>query len=88
MVQGLLTALIVAGCAVYVAWALLLPAALRRRVATALLKRRWPTAVRRWLQAAARVPAACDCDGCDAAPGKATVPPGVQPVHWAPRRRH
>ena len=28
MVQGLLTALIVAGCAVYVAWALLLPAAL------------------------------------------------------------
>jgi hypothetical protein len=87
MLQAWLTALIVAACAACVIWTLLLPAGLRRRAAQALLRRRWPSAVRRWLQAAARAPAACGCDGCDAAPGK-PAPPAEQPMHWAPRRRH
>ena len=36
MTQGLITALIVAGCAVYVLWRLLLPAAAKRRILRAL----------------------------------------------------
>ena len=36
MTQALITALIVAGCAVYVLWRLLLPAAARRRILQAL----------------------------------------------------
>jgi hypothetical protein len=86
MLQAWLSALIVAACAANVTWALLLPAALRRRAAQALLQRRWPPAVRRGLQAAARAPSACGCEGCDVAPAK-VAPPAEQPVHWAPRRR-
>jgi hypothetical protein len=87
MIQTWLTALIVAACAVYVTWVLLLPAALRRSLAQTLLRRRWPIAAHKYLQAAARSPTACGCDGCDAAPRKA-VPPAAQPVHWSPRRRN
>ena len=43
MIQAWLTALIVAACAVYVTWALLLPVALRRSLAQTLLRRRWPS---------------------------------------------
>jgi hypothetical protein len=85
MIQAWLTALIVAGCAACVTWALLLPAALRRRLAQVLLRRRWPLAVQWRLQAAASAPAGCGCDGCDAGRGKAN-PPTAQPVRWAPRR--
>jgi hypothetical protein len=86
MLQAWLCALIVAGCAAYVIWTLLLPAAWRRRTAQALLRRRWPLAIQSRLQVAARSPAACGCHGCDAAPGKATAP-AERPVHWVPRRR-
>ena len=84
MLQVWLTALIVAACATYVGWTLLLPAALRRRLAIALLRRRWPSGIERRLQAAAKASSGCDCDGCDAGAAK---PPDVQPVHWAPRRK-
>jgi hypothetical protein len=86
MLQVWLCALIVAGCAAYVTWALLLPAAGRRRIALALLRRRWPLALQRRLQAIAHSPAACACDGCDAAPNT-TAAPAEQPVRWAQRRR-
>ncbi len=86
MLQAWLCALIVAGCAAYVSWTLLLPAAWRRRTAQALLRQRWPLAIQRRLQAVAHAPAVCGCDGCDAAPNK-TAAPAEQPVHWAPRRR-
>ena len=84
--EGLVFAL-VGGCAAYVGWTLLLPAALRRRAAQALWRRgHWPAALQRRLQQAAQPPAGCGCDGCDAGPGRATQ--GVaQPVVWAPRRR-
>ncbi len=89
MAQDLLVGLIVATCAAYAGWTLLLPAALRRWLAQALLRRRWPEGLQRWLQAAARAPSGCACDGCDA--GAARSEPGsaqtAQPVHWMPRRR-
>jgi hypothetical protein len=96
MLQHLLVGLIVAGCATYVGWALLMPAALRRRIAGMLLRRqRWPMTVRRRLESAAGGSAGCRCDGCDggARAGKAAVVPvvpaatAVHTVHWAPRRR-
>ena len=84
MLQAWLTALIVAACAAYAGWTLLLPAALRRRLANALLRRRWPAAIQRRLQDVAKTSSGCSCDGCDAGAGK---PKDVQPVHWAPRRK-
>ena len=74
MTQGLITALIVAGCAVYVLWRLLLPAAAKRRILRAL--GRQPAA-----------PASCGgCHGCDDPPA-AGKPPATQTVHWMPPRR-
>ena len=61
--QYLVVALIVLGCAVYASWTLM-PAALRRRSATALAALAWPRPVARWLakQAAG---AGAGCAGCE-----------------------
>jgi hypothetical protein len=89
MAQELLAFAIVALCAVYAGWTLLLPAAWRRRMARALLRRQWPAPLQQHLQRAARTPSVCGCDDCDARPNR--VAPGdakaVQTVQWAPRRR-
>ena len=84
MAQTLITALIVACSTAYVLWALLLPAAARRRIASALLRLHGPAWLTRRLQAQAKVPSGCACDGCGTQPVRAAP----QPVHWAPRRRH
>jgi hypothetical protein len=85
--QTLLTVLIVACSAAYVLWALLLPAAVRRRIALALLCWRWPAAVAGRLQAQAKAPSACACcDGCKRRPVLAR-PPAAQPAHWAHRQK-
>jgi hypothetical protein len=84
MAQTLFTALIVACSAAYVLWTLLLPAAARRRIASACLRRHWPAWVTRRLQAQAKLPSGCGCDGCGNQPAQAAP----QPVHWAPRRKH
>jgi hypothetical protein len=86
MLQDLLVGLIVSACAAYVGWALLLPLTLRRRLAQALLRRRWPAGVQERLQAAAQVRSGCGCEGCDASPARSETV-AVQTVHWAPRRR-
>jgi hypothetical protein len=87
MLQNLLAGLLVISCAAYVAWALLLPAAVRRQLVQALLRQRLPGFVERRLQSAVRAPLGCACDGCDA--GTATGKrPAAQPVHWVPRSRH
>ena len=86
MAQHLVVFMLVAACAAYVGWTLLLPAALRRRAAQMLLRRRWPAPLQRRLQRAARTPPACGCEGCDARRPRAS-PDAVQAVHWAPRRR-
>jgi hypothetical protein len=83
MSQALLTGLLVGGSAVYVLWTLLLPAAARRRFASALLRWHWPSFMTRRLQAQAKAPTGCHCDGCGDRPAKAVA----QPVHWAPRRK-
>jgi hypothetical protein len=65
MMQPLLAALIVACCAAHVAWSLLLPVAMRRRIVWLLMKRHWPTAAARRLQAQAEPTPGCHaCDGC------------------------
>ena len=83
MWQMLLTALLVGGSAGYVLWTLLLPAAVRRRMALALLRWRWPGFVTRRLLAQTKPPSGCHCDGC----GDRPAPRPTQPVHWAPRRK-
>jgi hypothetical protein len=83
MAQTLLTALIVGGSAAYVLWALLLPAAARRRFASALLRAHWPAFMTRHLQAQAEASKGCSsCEGCGDRPTQGAP----QPVHWAPRR--
>jgi hypothetical protein len=68
--QWLIVGLVVVASFVYAGWTLM-PAALRRRLATRLLT--WPgLAGRAWLLRAARPANGCGCDGCDAgmpAPG-------------------
>jgi hypothetical protein len=86
MAQTLLTLLIVACSAAYVLWALLLPAATRRGIALVLLRWRWPDVVATRLQAHAKTPSGCACDGCERRPALAQ-PRAPQPVHWAPRHR-
>jgi hypothetical protein len=95
VVQWLVVAALVAGCAVYAAWTLL-PAAARRRVATVGVDRHWPFEPfwRRHAQAVS----GCGCDGCDAAPlsnrakGDATRPSNssgtteARPITFHPRR--
>jgi hypothetical protein len=62
--QYLVVALIVVGCAVSAGWTLM-PAALRRRSATALAALPWPRAAAGWLDRQAAPAAGCGCDGCD-----------------------
>ena len=84
--QDALVFMLVGACAAYVGWTLLLPAALRRRAALALLRRRLPAPLQRRLRKAARQPSGCGCNGCDAAPARARSA-AEQPVMWATRRR-
>lgn len=86
MAQTLFTGLIVACCAAYVAWSLLLPAAARRRIALALLRWRWPSMLALRLQAQAKASSGCHCDGCERGAAPA-APLAAQPVQWSPRRR-
>lgn len=73
--QTLLSLLIVAGCAGYVLWTLLLPAGVRRRILAAIGREN-------------AAPVSRDCAGCDGcAPRAATPTPTVQVVHWRPRQR-
>jgi hypothetical protein len=73
LAQWLIVGLVVLGSFVYAGWTLM-PAALRRRLATRLLV--WPgLGHRAWLLRAAKPAQGCGCDGCDA--GRPT--PGAAP---------
>jgi hypothetical protein len=63
--QWVVVAVLVGGCAAYAAWTLM-PAAARRRLATAAVMRHWP--VERFWRRHAQAASGCGCDGCDAAP--------------------
>ena len=87
--QILIVALLVVGCAGYALWTLM-PAALRRPLASALLAKLpvLPAALRRKLDAAARTAGGCGCDGCDhaAKPSKAApAEPQARPITFHPR---
>ena len=74
--QSLIVALLVAGCGVYAAWSLM-PAVLRRRAASALLRWPLPGFVAAPLRRAVQSAGAHGCSGCDAA----TPVHGARAVH-------
>ena len=86
--QLVVVALVVAACAVYAAWTLA-PRALRRRAATALLRRPWPVRIARFLERHAAADDGCACDGCDVANAKAkaktTARGEAHPITFHPR---
>jgi hypothetical protein len=80
-VQTLAAGLLVAVCALHVAWALLLPRRLRGRVARWLQRQPLPQRLTARLQPRA----GCDCGGCDGRPaGKADA--GQAVIRLRPRR--
>ena len=90
--QWVVVAVLVAGCGAYAAWTLM-PAAARRRLATAAVERHWP--LEQFWRRHARAPSGCGCDGCDAAPlakrPKAAASSGrdpgeARPITFHPRR--
>jgi hypothetical protein len=86
LLQNLIVVLLVAGCAVYAAWALM-PAAARRGIAGSLLKLPLPASFALKMRKAATVSSGCGCDGCDHAPAKATpAAPQVVTFHRPTRR--
>lgn len=88
LMQSFVVALIVIGCALYAMWALM-PAALRRRTAAAMLAWPLPEAALARLRRHANDAGGCGCDGCDqgSKPGVAAkAPPApVQPIRFHPR---
>jgi hypothetical protein len=88
LLQNLIVALLVAGCAVYAAW-MLMPAVARRAIATSLLKLPLPAALAlRMRKAATASSSGCGCDGCDHAPAKpARAAPQVVTFHRPTTRR-
>jgi hypothetical protein len=90
MLQGIVATLLVVACAVYAAWTLL-PAAGRRGIAAALLKRPLPEAAARFLRRHAEAAGGCGCDGCDRnvavqPPASASSSQGA-PLVFHPRRK-
>ena len=90
MIQTLVAFSLVAGCAGYAAWTLL-PAAARRGIAVALLKRPLPPFAARFLQRHTQVASGCGCDGCDR---NVATPPAAErgagqgaPLVFHPRRK-
>jgi hypothetical protein len=71
--QTLIVSLLVAGCFVYAAWNLM-PQAVRRLLACALLRLSLPRSLAAYLQKAAQGSAGCGCSGCDHAPAKRASP--------------
>ncbi len=88
MWQTLIVSMMVAAATAYATWTLM-PAAGRRRLATALLKLPIPEAPARMLRRAAQATAGCGCDGCDHAPAKSAQPASgaAKPITFHPRVR-
>jgi hypothetical protein len=80
--QALIVALLVLACAAYATWSLM-PALLRRTLATQLMRLPLPAPLARRLARERAGGGGCACNGCDAA-----RPPGtVAPVQIRRRRR-
>jgi len=90
VIQTVVALSIVVACAGYAAWTLM-PAAARRGIALALLKRPLPAFAARFLRRHAEAASGCGCDGCDR---KVAAPPAAQrrpaqgaPLVFHPRRK-
>ncbi len=90
LAQYFVAALVVIGCALYASWTLM-PAALRRRSATALASLPWPGAVARWLAGQSAPGTGSGCDGCDrstlAVPKASAGAPTPMTFHRRPPKR-
>ena len=94
VLQTLVVTVVVVACATYSTWTLM-PAAARRKVATALLKLPLPTFMSARLTNHAMASSGCACDGCDKAkapvaastPIRRPVAGGVAPLVFHPRLR-
>jgi hypothetical protein len=89
--QSLIVSLLVGCCFVYAALNLM-PQALRRLLAGALLRLPLPRSFAAYLQKAAQGSAGCGCSGCDQAPAKLagsvqTPVPSEHVVRFHPRPR-
>ena len=83
--QALIVFGLVVGSLAYALWTLM-PQAVRRAWASALLRLPLPQRLRRALQAAAATTSGCCCSGCDLAQPKAPSSP-VQALVFHPRNR-
>jgi hypothetical protein len=90
VIQTVVAFCLVVVCACYATWTLL-PAAGRRGIAVALLKRPLPEFAARFLRRHAEAASGCGCDGCDrnvAAPAAAERRSGQgAPLVFHPRRK-
>ena len=90
MLQSMIVAVLVIGCAVYAAWSLM-PAAGRRALAGALLRLPLPEALAARCRQAATAPSGCGCSGCDrsrtAPPTGAAPDAPTQTITFHPRNR-
>jgi hypothetical protein len=89
--QSLIVSLLVGCCFVYAAWNLM-PQALRRLLASAVLRLPLPRSLAAYLQKAAQRSAGCGCSGCDQAPAKLIEPvpttaPSEHVLRFHPRQR-
>ena len=86
MMQAVITALLVAGCAGYAAWTLM-PATLRRRIAGAALAYPMPGLLARRLRRFTVAPSGCGCDGCDRSPKTSPPDSGGTPITFHRRQQ-
>jgi hypothetical protein len=90
--QPMIVALLVPLCTLYAAWKLM-PAAVRRPIAAALLRLpHLPHSLDAALRRAAKASSGCGCDGCDQAEKKpaaaaAGAPSRAQPITFHPHAR-
>jgi hypothetical protein len=85
LLQSLVVAMIVIGCAIYAAWTLM-PAASRRGIAVALLKLPLPGGMAAFMRRHSVAASGCACDGCDKSVTK-TAAPKVHTITLHPRMR-
>lgn len=80
--QALIVTLLVLACTAYAAWSLM-PALLRRKLATQLMRLPLPAPLTRRMSRGLANSGGCACNGCDAA----RPPVAAAPVHFQRQRR-
>jgi hypothetical protein len=81
--QTLMVSIAVFACSVYAVWTLM-PQALRKTLATALLALPLPAWGKSWLRKASAGASGCHCEGCDA--GAVAPAKGAKPLVFHPRK--